>query len=543
MKTLGLALYLTAAALFLCGCFQIEDELTVQPDGSGTIKLTVQSDLPEEVTGVLGMSGFGGGGSPVYPPSDEAEAKRFFPAKDFTVKTEQKNEGSKKSLLIEAAFKDVNAMLSSAYGRAHQLSLATNANGTLKLRTLSGGALLAQAAQFKPEGEAASYYKLQGFEEAQKKKGEMRFVFRVVLPNTISEASGSHENKTVSWVVERAKCKDDDEFANKLSGVLEASCSSQGLKFSPATPPRLGLVPFQQLSAGKSSAGPTLPDTNKIVQAARFVPYSLQVTRSLDLSGEGSSMPSQARLTGAILVPADLAPQRWGVPKLEEATDGKGNSLMPKENEEGNFSSRYDGFGMNGESDDEDQDDSDEKGKPAKSAEKPHMVALNFKAPEWKMKKIGRIKGVVELQYLGGSEIVKLTNAVPASLVMDMSKGAERNFSLDSDRGQIGDSRLAELGLSLKVQMAMVQSGMTTLSIEITGGKAALMDAQLFDAEGRAWPTTFSQADSGGGEDHSCQLFVAGKPKPPFSLAVAVGGVGASIAVPILVENVPVGDK
>jgi hypothetical protein len=36
---------------------------------------------------------------------------------------------------------------------------------------------------------------------------------------------------------------------------------------------------------------------------------------------------------------------------------------------------------------------------------------------------------------------------------------------------------------------------------------------------------------------------VAGKPKPPFSLALAVGGVGALVGVPILVENVPVGDK
>jgi hypothetical protein len=45
------------------------------------------------------------------------------------------------------------------------------------------------------------------------------------------------------------------------------------------------------------------------------------------------------------------------------------------------------------------------------------------------------------------------------------------------------------------------------------------------------------------GEDRSCQVMVAGQPKPPFSLAVAVGGVGASVAVPILLENIPIGDK
>jgi hypothetical protein len=49
--------------------------------------------------------------------------------------------------------------------------------------------------------------------------------------------------------------------------------------------------------------------------------------------------------------------------------------------------------------------------------------------------------------------------------------------------------------------------------------------------------------DSSGGEQHSCQVMVAGKPKPPFSLALAVGGVGASVPVPILLENVPISDK
>jgi hypothetical protein len=65
----------------------------------------------------------------------------------------------------------------------------------------------------------------------------------------------------------------------------------------------------------------------------------------------------------------------------------------------------------------------------------------------------------------------------------------------------------------------------------------------VFDAEGRPWPTTLMQPDSSGSEERSCQVMVAGKPKPPFSLAVAVSGVGASVSVPILVEHVPVGEK
>src|SRR5438874_1080269 len=96
------------AAALLCGCFQVQDELTLKPDGSGTVTMTLRSSLPEELIGMMGMSsGFGGGGAPIYPPVSESEARRFFPAKDFSVKVEQKDAGTGKTLVIVANFKDV----------------------------------------------------------------------------------------------------------------------------------------------------------------------------------------------------------------------------------------------------------------------------------------------------------------------------------------------------------------------------------------------------------------------------------------------------
>ncbi len=481
------------------------------------------------------------GEAPIYPPISESEARRFFTAKDFTLKVEQKSADDGKTLVIEAAFKDINALLASPYGRAHQLSLKTNGSGVLIVQALSGGSTLAQAAQFKPEGEMASF-EVPGMEDAQKKKNEMRFDFRITLPNTVTAKNAMSEGKSVTWSVKRAKCKDDDEFATKLAGVLEASCSTEGLRFSAITPARLGLLPFNQLLAGKTVASAALPDTNKIMAVVRFVPYVLNVTRSLDLSGEGPGQASQAQLTGAILLPAELAPQRWGQVKLEEAQDAKGNSLLPKDEAE-SMMSRVTSYSSNSMNDDAQNEEQDETVPRKETAEKPHIVSLSFKAPEWKIKEIAKIKASVELQYLGGSEVIKLSNAVPANLVMDMGKRSVSSFSSDSEPGQISNGRLVELGLTCRVQMAMVQSGMTVLSLETGGGKAALVDAQVFDVDGRPWPTTLMQSESTGAEDHSCQIMVAGKPKPPFSLALAVGGVGASVGVPILVENVPVGAK
>jgi hypothetical protein len=525
----------------LCGCFQGKDELTLQPDGSGTVRLTMHTDLSAELLSVLHMSV--GSGAGTYPPLNEADAKRFFPAKDFLVTVEEKGADESKTIVIEAKFKDINALLASSYGRAHQLSLQVGQSGALVLKSLSACEPLARAAAFKAEGPMAEMVDMQmpGMQDAQKKKGEMRFEFRVTLPNIVTDANGAKEGKTVTWTTERAKCKDDEEFASKLGSVLEARCAAEGLTFSPVTPPRLGLLPFSQLAAGKF-AGTTPPvDTNKVAAAARFVPYALHVTRLLDLSGEGSGRASQAQLVGVVTVPAELAPQRWGEVKLEEAVDAKGNNLVPKEENDsmprmGHYFGRY---GLSGDSDEADED---EPGQHKDSSNQQHMVSIQFKAPDWKVKEIARIKGVVELQYLGGSEIVKLSNAVPANLVKDMSQGMSFGSDSESESGQLSNPRLTELGCSFRVQMAMVQSGMTTLAMETGGGQSTLVDVQVFDAEGHPWPTTLIQQDAGG-ENRSCQVMVAGQPKPPFSFGLLLSSTGASVQVPVLVEKVSVGNK
>ncbi len=524
-------------SVWLCGCFQVEDDLTLQPDGSGTVRLTVRTSVPEEMQGIFAAQS--GGGPVMYPPINQAEAQQFFPRKDFTLKVDAKPADSGKTVTIEAAFKDVNALLASPYGRAHQLALKVQPDGRLKLLALSGCEGMARAAQIKPEGEMAQI-QVPGLEEAQKKKGEMRDQFRVTLPNEISQANGARAGKTVTWTAERAKCKDDEEFTAKLAGVLEASCPAQGVKFSPQTPPRLGLAPFAQLAAGRAGAAVAIPDTNKVAAAARFIPCALQVTRAVDLAGEGGPRQSQAQLIGLISLPAELAPQRWGEVKLEEVVDAKGNNLAPKDKEESNihrFSSYESSVGSEG--DEEDAEETGEAAQPKeKSGLKERMVTVEFKAPDWKVKEIARIKGAMELQYLGASEVIKLTNAVPAKLVRSMSA----NFSamnFDGNAGQVNDPRLTELGFTVRVPMAMTQSGMTTLSLQTGGAKSSVVELQVFDAEGRPWPTLFAPPDASGGEEQTSQVMIPGMPKPPFSLALLVAGVGASVEVPILVEKAP----
>jgi len=521
----------------LSGCLQVEDELTIQPDGSGTVRVTTRTTVPEEMAGMLSAYSGGGrtGGGMIYPPVSEAEAQRFFPRKDFTLSVKETGTDEGQTVAIEAAFKDINALLASPYGRAHQLSLKIESGG-LTIKAQTGGEAAARAAELKPEGELGAV-ELPGLEEAQKKKQQMKFRFRIALPNEATGANGAREGKVVTWEVERAKCRDGEEFAAKLAIPGEARCATNGLKFVPVTPPRLGLLPFSNLVAGAGAAPAALPDTNRVLAAARFVPYALRVTRGLDLSGEGNPFQSQAQLLGAVILPAELAPPQWGKASLLEAVDAQGKDLKPKEDEDA-LSRVMDHYGSMGEEEEPADAEAETAGK---ADEQRRMVSLSFRPPDWKVKQLARIRGSLALHYLGAPEVVKVSNAVPAGAIMDMSKPSGfAGFPSDDERGLITEARLTELGLDLRLQTAVIQSGMVMLSLEASGDRASLVDAQVFDAEGHPWPTNL-QSDQSGGEERSCQIVVVGAPKAPLSLALLVSRVGSTVEVPILVEKVPLG--
>ena len=454
--------------VFLCGCFNTKDELTINADGSGRVKIETRSSLPPELSeGMAMQSRMGGmGGGTMYPPISEAEARKFFPGKDFTVTVKQnKADNGDTTTVIEAEFKDINALLASPYGRAHQLSVKIE-NGVLVVKGVTGLEGAARLAELKDDGDMGMAM-MPGIADLQKKKDEMRGEFRVTLPNAITTANGAREGKIATWIVERAKCKDAADFARQLGAVSEARCPAEGLKMAPVTPVRLGLLPFNELAAGAALERGATVDTNKIAAAVKFVPYGLMVTRSLDLSGEGGAEESGAQLTGAIVVPQEFAPQKWGEAKLDEAVDAKGNDLKPGEpgNEGRRFMMRQRYSRM--------ESGDDEESPTNAVADQRHMVSLAFRPPDWKVNEIGRVKGSIGLQYFGGTQVVKLTNAIPADWIADASKGM-RSRSYDSSERLLTSARLAELGLSITLQMGMVQNAMTMLELQVKGKDAAL---------------------------------------------------------------------
>lgn len=224
------------------------------------------------------------------------------------------------------------------------------------------------------------------------------------------------------------------------------------------------------------------------------------------------------------MIPQEFAPPKWGDPKLDEVVDAKGNDLKPTADNEGRSYSMGNSEMENGEED-------------VSNTSQRHMVSVSFRPPDWKINEISRIKGSISLQYFGGSQVVKLTNAIPAKWIADASN-LMGGGAFDSSEKPLNSPALAGMGLSLVLQMGMAQSGMTMLTVQVTGKQALLADAQVFDAEGKPWPTFLQQPDVGSGDATSCQIMVAGKPQPPLSLALLASGGGATVAVPFLLEHV-----
>jgi len=520
-------------ALALCGCLQTKDELTLENDGSGKVRietrLLVSSDALSSMETALRM----GGSEPIafYPPFSEPAARRLFPAKDFkvTVKTETAGNGEQ-TVIAEASFKDVNALLASPYARAHALSLRLDA-GQLGFQAVSGVEAAMRFGDARDESDLLGA-QVPGVVELLKQKNELRHEFRVTLPGAIITANGARDGRTAIWVADRAKHTNAAEFAQLAGLVLEASCPANGLKMAPVTPLRLALGTFNDLPAGAVAAQASGPDAGKIQAAAKFVPYALQVTRLLDLSGEGGTHENQAQLFGALVLPRELAPQKWGEPRIDEVVDAKGNSLTPEGGPDvfsrGGFTAQLEAV---------EEEGGDKSGAPSAEQRKP--VTLRFQPPEWKVKEIARIKASMTLQYLGGAQhVIKLTNAVPAKWIRDPKNAVEPDFQDDHIRS-LTHPALAELGLTLNFAMGVAQSGFTTLMLQVSGKKGALTDAQVFDATGRPWPTFVQPQTSG--QAGACSLSVAGRPSPPLSLALLVTSMGLEVEVPIVLEKVPVG--
>lgn len=531
-----------AAALVFCGCLDYTDKVTINPDGSGVVHVEARTTAPMEMFDMLSMGVMSEDNSTPFPPLTKRAAAKLFPAKDFEVSFADKTGDSETNhVIVEAKFKDIAALLNSPYAARRALSLK-----------IEGDKLVFKAKGGFEWGQGQSIDDFVGnmqnmFSAGQKvdTNGLVRFQFEVVMPGAVAESSGAAQSgNSAKWVVEKSKL-DPKQMIAKLDEPMRATCPAAGIKFTPIAPIRLALENFNELPTNSVKATATI-DAEKVKASAKFVPYSIHVTRSLDLSGAGGGgQQNAAVLTGAIILPAALTPQEWGEVKLEEVKDTKGKSLIPANDDENSVArnlTRFTSYVDNQDAEGQDEEEEDDNGAAKKPVAKNnddvrHVVSISFNPPEWQTMEIPRIKATAALLYFGGSQVVKLAGAIPEKSIMKMDGEGSFSFNENAERALV-DPKLTQLGLKLKLEHAMQQNDSLSMSLSVEGKNAMITGLQIYDAQGKPWPTTLNKNDFGEGISYS--ISVNGKPKPPLSIALLAPDAMTKVEVPILVEKVPI---
>src|SRR5438046_1072097 len=110
-----------------------------------------------------------------------------------------------------------------------------------------------------------------------------------------------------------------------------------------------------------------------------------------------------------------------------------------------------------------------------KPAERRRFVSLGFRSP--KATGFARIRGSVDLHYFSGSQVIKLTNAIPARWI---ARHGGDSAELEPGKKSLTDPALARLGLKIGLDEGALERGaMTMIFMEINATRA-LRDVQVF---------------------------------------------------------------
>jgi hypothetical protein len=523
---------LAVVALGAAGCIQTKEHVTVRADGSGTVTMEVVSQVPVETLRGMGAGmRQTGNTAPEYPPLSKAMVEKLFPGKDFVITVkEDRQEAGETKLVVEVAFKDVNALLASSYGKAHALALV-RAGDTLTFKALSG---LQNIAGAMGNPEFSEWQENLGDQLGSAIKKDLSCEFKLTLPHPVSAANGPRDGSTTTWSVTATTTTNMTATAAAFSRPMTATCAASGVTFTPNGPVRMSLATFAELKAGPLGDKVTVPDAAKVAAGVRFVPCRLVTQRTFSLTGERSYGGNQATLAGLVVVPRELAPSKFGAAKLTEVVDDKGRNLKMNEDGDGERFMRMGESSMDGA----DEEDGEEKDQPAAPAEVHRMVTLLFKAPERTAREISRVQATMELNYYGAGQVVKVEKAIEAGQILDMTKMRSYSSSSREDKTPLVSPALKELGLIVTPQMCMKRSVMTMLQLEVRGKQAAIEEVQVYDSAGQPCPT-FSGMESSSGDGATCQVMVSGPATPPLSLGLVVRQVGTPVTVPIRLEHVP----
>jgi hypothetical protein len=521
------------------GCLKVKDHLTINPDGSGTVRIEVFSAVtPESLRGSRyssWLSNLEQGDHVIYPPLHAEHAEKLFPGKAFTVKaTESEAGGNAPTLVVEVAFKDVNTLIASPYGEAHALSLRRDGD-VLRFAAHSGfaGAVIASDADQMRYTARRHVHK----------KGDMAAEFAVSLPSAITKSDGQTKGRTATWSLARADAKDDTAKEIQLfTRPLRAACPAQGIGFTPASPPRLGLFSFNELTAGPAQGMPKPPTRQQVTASARYQPHYAKSVRAFYLPGRGPDrdehggtrhaiQSSGLDVVGILTLPRAYAPNRWATPTIEEARDDLGTNLLANREARAASSRRstWDSLFRH------------DFGKPTTDEER-HVLLFDLDAPPPEARRLAALRGAAQLEYFDNYQVIKLPTIIPLEWVRRLTPD-RRWVGGVRGRNEIESPLLERLGIRVRIITVEQRTSndrakqrSTRFWFSVTSRDAQVVAIQPYDARGRPWPKVQWAGHFSSRVDPTHFAFPV-HAEPPYSLALLVSATTVRMRVPVTLRE------
>jgi hypothetical protein len=347
--------------------------------------------------------------------------------------------------------------------------------------------------------------------------------FLLTLPNPVSaDEAAQVEGPTATWSHARSDHETREAFSESLQRVMTVSCAMDGIRFKPVTPVRLDLDDFEDLQAENLAdhGSKDAVDPEKVLVAAEIKPLAVMLKRTSNYTGQGWGGENYGKVVSYVSLPKALQPLRWGEFQTTELIDNEGGNLIPEDEERGygygmDLNENFGWFGQE---------------KPADPDRIDHLFSIHFKTPPITTHTIATLSGSIKAMYGGRPVLIKLPNVIKT--IRDEGQGFSFN---DRDESMIDHPALQQSNLTLRFQAAM-SSGMLMLDVE--SEESLIKDAQVFDAQGRPYPT-FNQPGYTSYNDQDLRLMVLGSPQPPLSLALLVDAATTSIEIPVHFTELP----
>ncbi len=528
-RSSAIMMLLLLAGLLLTGCTRVEDHLTINADGSGTIVIkTIQSEhMPPQLFMQRGMMA---NQAPIriYPPMNSEEAEVLFPGDDFTIEESADEDGPVQTISI--SFKNVNDLLASPYADIRALSISADAeSGKLVVQSRGGlhaiGSIVSALTEEYAD-QAMSSMEL-GKEKIDEIESEFSASFTITLPNDVTAEDGEADGNTVVWTVARADYESRDAFSKDLQRVMVASCSLNNITFKPDSPMRMNLHNFDSLKEGGVGEGDKVSiDTEKVLSQAEVKPLVVMHSRTSNYTGESWGNENAGWVVAYVTLPKEFKPLRWSEFQVDKIVDDQGNDLMQQIDED-----RM-GYGVYGIGYDLNQ----EQGMFGPSTPKDTTQAVRyfyipFNTPEPTAKNLTTIEGSIKAMYGGQPMLIKLPGVIE-------SIGDSNDFNMIDDEAGIDNPSLKQANLNLQVRYISNDGPMVSIMLTAESDETLIKNVQVFDSKGQPFPT-YNASGYGMGDDDDLHLMVVGQPEPPLSLALLVDAASMSVQVPVRFTDLP----